>query len=349
MYTTLHSLFQRTTWGGVWIAIRRSGRDAHARRLLLRFVFSFALIFAGFGVELYWFRGLIQEDPTFFRVLLIGTIIWIAFLICLTRYSSYRDRAKAEAETPSVATEIKLAIFREACLLAALLIRLASERAMEKEIPPEIEIITRRKVIDRLRSRGFLEDVTPAIRDLLLAPDGHWSGEQKVQTELFWECLAVLHHALGLSELSSVTEWQRYNTVIAHQILNVPRPERLKVTPSWDLRPERNAANEYFTGCWLELIARGEIEEPTPETIETALSFRADLQSQGYTSGFLVGAQMLSEVPTDLLRIAGVRAYRRFDTLRLLVDITCGDQPASELQTMFADCIAPTEEQAVIS
>ncbi len=83
-----------------------------------------------------------------------------------------------------------------------------------------------------------------------------------------------------------------------------------------------------FSGCFLELVARGEAEHATPEVIETALSFREDVQSEGFISGFLFGAQTLSEVPTDLLLFAAGHAYRRFDTLRLLVDITCGDQPA---------------------
>ncbi len=147
MYTTLHSIFERNTWRGVDYC-SAVGQVRTLGECCLRFVFSFALIFAYVGVEVYMFRSALKEDPTFFRVLMIGTTIWIAFLIGITQ-SQHLSRSRRGEANAIGSPEIKLAIFREACLLAALLIRLSSERAMEKEIPPEIEIITRRNVIDR--------------------------------------------------------------------------------------------------------------------------------------------------------------------------------------------------------
>lgn len=61
-------------------------------------------------------------------------------------------------------------------LLAILFYRFSSERILEKEIPPQVQIVTRRYQRERLMQAGLSDDVPAEMKDLRLLPDGHWQN-----------------------------------------------------------------------------------------------------------------------------------------------------------------------------
>jgi hypothetical protein len=110
---------------------------------------------------------------------------------------------KQERRSPAIPREMKLAIHREACLVAILLERLASERyVQEKELPPGIQITTRRVLLARLAKLELREGLEPWLNDLLLAPDGHWTDKQKQRVDATWEYFALLWWGWGVETCS---------------------------------------------------------------------------------------------------------------------------------------------------
>ncbi|HEY1766632.1 MAG TPA: hypothetical protein VGG26_03220 [Terracidiphilus sp.] len=180
------------TWKALWVALRRSRRDPKARTILARSLLSLLL----FAVWLVWnffeFRGLSFQMGRFGVVLCSFVAVELFVLLAWPPLSHWLDQRALERKSPAMIPELKLALYREACLLATLLERMASEYRMEKEIPANIEVITRRVLLDRLKSLGLREELEPWVLDLLLAPDGHWTAEQKNRALPALECLAVL-------------------------------------------------------------------------------------------------------------------------------------------------------------
>ena len=180
------------TWRALWIAVRRFPRDKRARINVLRLLLSFAIVAVWAVFNFYYFRGIFTNFSRTGALILSLVGFTFVLIFIVSKVGQRRERRAQERASPSVAPDLKRLLFREACLLGILLERFASETYFEKEIPPNIVITTRRVLLDRLSELGLREDLEPALLDLLLAPDGHWTPEQKHRAAPALECLAVL-------------------------------------------------------------------------------------------------------------------------------------------------------------
>jgi hypothetical protein len=336
-------LLNPQTLRALWIALRRAPRDSHARKIFLRLSFSFALIAAFIGTYVYMLHGFSSEYGLGQTVLVLipGAIVFL--IVAAVTVKQRLDEQAQERDSPWVPQALKLALYREACLLAILLERLGSEAALEKEVPPGVNVITRRVLLDRLASVGLRENLDPWLLDLLLAPDGHWTAEQKRRATPAWECLAVLRWTLGIGVLRGLTINPRYNISDARSLFSIKKPTGLNVLPPWELRPARDAARVFFQRCWLELLARNQVSKAAEEDIARALEVREEIQEAGYTGDYLVGAQTVPELDTQLLWFVTLRAWNRAEVLTLLVDLTAGDAPPEKLRRFLAHYFAPAD------
>jgi hypothetical protein len=333
----------RKTWRAFWVALRRAPRDSRARRNLIRYLLSFAIFLVWLGYNFFFFRAAFYDLGRTAVVFPVIGILWAAVLFGYPVISEKFERRAMERDSPAVAPEMKRVLFREACLVATLLERLGSEGAMEKEIPPEIVIVTRRILLDRLATLGLREGLEPWLLDLLLAPDGHWTAEQKHRAMPAWECFAVYRCVLGLADLPELTHSPNYSVEAARSLFETKEPEKLRVLPSWDLRPARNRAISFFHRCWAELVARREISTAQEEDIERALALRAEIQKADYSEDYLVGTRTIIELKTPLLMVTTRRAYNRWQVLSLLVDVLAEDAPQERLRSFLAHYFAPAE------
>ena len=290
--------FSSTGWRAIWIALRRAPRDRHARRNLLRLLFSCLPFFAYIGWYVFFIHGALV-DLGREGLLVMACSAGFALLLTLAiAYSQRREDRVYDRDNPAVATEIKLGIYRETCLLATLLERLGSEVGMEKELPPNITVITRRVLLDRLAQLKLRDDLDPWLLDILLAADGHWPAELKARAMPAWECFAALRWVIGLGELRGLTLNPKYSLSDARSVIDVKKPQKLNVLPAWDIRPARDAADLFFSRCWTELTARRELKNFSGEDISKALEAREIIQSEGYTGDYLVGAMTVGELPS---------------------------------------------------
>lgn len=332
-------------WKALWVAIRRSRHDPHARKNLLRLLFS--LLAAGLyvGWYVFYFRGLLGTDKIT-GLIAIGVVIGMVLLLAYSTMQQRWEKWKVDKDDPAVTSEIKIALHREACLLAILLDRLGSEIGMEKELPPSIEVITRRVQLEQLNALGLRDDLNPFLLDVLLAPDGHWTQELKRRAGNSWECLAVLIWALGIGELRPLSSGPKYDYGCLRRVLEVKEATKLNALAAWDLRPERNKTDVFFTRCWSELTARREIVETSDEDVAEAIEKRSRIEADGYTADYLIGAQTISELSSPILWMLVIRAYNRWQTLCLIIDIISGEKPASEMRILLEQffSVSHTEE-----
>jgi len=330
-----------------WVALRRSPKDQRARRQLRRVVFLIVWVAYAAVVAILILHSAAQGS-------LLPALGQMALYVALpggvTLYAAWserRDIRLAEESSSTVPMQVKLAIYREAYLLATLLERASSERALEKvapsnEAPLNSEIWTHRVHIDRLRDGGMMEGIEPQFADLLLTPDGRWVERQTRQVEQMWEFLAVLGWVLGLSELRPLTLPPEYTMSLATRIVENREPGRLPVLASWDIRPERDQTDAFFALCWVELVARGDVRSENPEEV---LKIHDELQTEWNTGDYLMEVRAISELPGDILNRTAHRARRRAEILRQLVEILSGEQPVAELHRLLINFLSPVTDE----
>lgn len=347
MANTVWAWFKRDAWRALWIALRRSPHDRKARLQLVRLVLSLALFGFWLAYYIFLFHGYsLNFGPTGNSVMAV-VLIGIIALLVIPPISDHFDKRAQERCSPSVRGDVKKALYREACLLAILLERLSSEKYLEKEIPPGIKIITRRVLLDRVGTLGLREGLEPWLLDLLLAPDGHWTAEQKHRARHAWECLYVFRWSLGLDQLPGLTSTPSYKLSDAQSLFEIKNPEKLFVLPSWEMRPARILAENFFWRCWAELLARRQVSADDSQ-IERALEFRAHIQKEGYTGDYLVGARTITEIETDLLFFVAARTYYRWQLLSLLVSVTAEEESPKALREFLAHFFAPAEMSPIV-
>lgn len=341
-------LFRKQTWSELWIAVRRANRDRRARKFLIS-VLALIVLFGGWIVlEFSLFRGFFTNaegrfDPTGL-VIACALLAGAGLVFLIHRWTEQRDVTFSLSEkTPAVSTEIIFEIQREAYLLAVLLHRIGSERMMEKELPPQIEVVTRRIHREKLQTAGLWENIPSAMRNLLLLPDGHWSGEQKSNVELCWEYLIVLRWVLRFDDtLRPLSQETRYDWKMVRELFdNNLTPLKAETLASWDMRPERDRADHYFWRYWTEAIARDLVQsEVASKYGDEARRIKAEIDEDGSSSDLLVGAQTVSELKDADLRMMLGCAYRRWQILDLLVPVLSGEKAVSSIRALWTEAIS---------
>jgi len=258
-------------------------------------------------------------------------------------FATWRARS-LDRSMPAVERELKIALHREMCLLATLMDRFSSELFLEKELPPDIRVVTRRVLLDRLRDIGLRDELDGPFLDILLAPDGHWTVEQKSRARHAVECFSVLRWVLGLGELRGLTVDPKYDLRTTAAVLAVREPERLLVRPSWDLRLARDSTDLFLTRCWIELLARKAVMAFSEEDVEKAIRALTLIKEEGSQHDYLVGTHTISEIETPGVGFLFNRALVRFRLLSLLVEINAGREPVHELRAFVAQIFSPSPE-----
>ncbi len=330
-------LFRGQTWRESWVAIRRARRDTRARAYLLRI---FAMVFfAGYSVVLIFaFVSGLGADSTFF---VVAGIVLICFVSVLAIHK-WRDRQEARSASPAVAPELQREMQKEALLIAILLIRAGSERMMEKELPPEVEVITRRAQRERLMQLALWDDLPAAMKDLLLLPNGHWTDRQKWAAESCWEYFSVLRWVVRLDDsLRTLDRPPVYDLAKAREVVHSFEAWQPGDTLApWDLRPWRAQAGYHLGRLWTEAVARGLLQEGIePDQREQALRSKREIDADGASTDLLIDAQTVSELSNPQLWFLLRMAHRRWEILNFLVDWLSKDDPGEGLRQIWSKAI----------
>ncbi len=238
---------------------------------------------------------------------------------------------------------------QEATILGHLLLRLGSERMMEKELPEEVTVVTRRHQIETLQASGAWASLRESQRHLLLLPDGHWSCEDKKGLERGWELLDVLRWTLLLdSDLPTLAQHPAYHFKKIEPLTQKDvRWGRLDAQPSWELRAQRNATQAWQSRLYCEAGSRGWLDDiRTPEELEPALSFREEIRKDSDSIDALVGTHTVMELSGDRLGQALRRASDRYDLLASVLAVMDGEAELPSIARQLDQVLYPLLEQA---
>jgi hypothetical protein len=333
----LGPLFRVKTWRELPIAIRRARRDARARIFLRWFVRNIALALWRALAALLFIAALIAVFEK--KIALVDAIIVSVCGLAVFLIHKWRDRQDAESAAPFATPAVQQEMHRELFLLATLLIRAGSERLMEKELPPEIEITTRQAQRDRLIQHGLWDELPAAMRDLLLLPNGHWSSDQKLAAESCWEYFLVLRWVLRQDEsLRSLQYGPSYNLAKASEVVDrFGSWQPGDTLAPWDLRPFRDEADYHFGRLWTEAVARGLLQQGIePEQRKETLRIKALIDANGASTDLLINTQTVSELSDPQLWFLARVTHRRWEILNFLINWLAKGDPQDGLRQLWS-------------
>jgi hypothetical protein len=196
----------------------------------------------------------------------------------------------------------------------------------DKELPPNVEVISRRTHIDLMRRTGIWEKMANADREAMMIPDGHWGSELIARTSLGLEPLRLLRWVLRVDYfLPVIGRDSSPSYAVAHEIVADPQKvlEAKKIIDRNSLTAARRAAEHYFYRCAAESISRGYHETRD----ETAKAWAGDVsQALAGKQGedLLLGATLVSEATPTELSQALTRARTRMNFLAWIETLLTG-------------------------
>lgn len=306
------------------MSLRRAHKDPRARKFLLQLFF---LVLTPLLCVLY-FAWLVSSGAVFLAPFVVPVIWWI-------RRSYKRNEPPhivPQTEPRSVPIDednpvIRGYLAQMAVLYAAMLDRAGSESFLRnQELPPNIEVTSRRIHIDLMRRTGIWDKMAVADREAMMIADGHWEPELIEHTSAGLEPLHLLRWVLRVDYfLPVIGRDSSPSYVVAHEIVSDPEKvlEAEKIIDRDSLATARGAAEHYFYRCAAEFISRGYHETED----ETAKAWAGDISrslagKQG--EDLLLGARLVSEANSMELSQALLLARARMNFLTWIEALLSG-------------------------
>lgn len=331
------TLVRGETWRASLAALRRAHKDKRARQQLARTLY---LLLVPVSVLAIFVMLVLGKGGAAGFALAWGVALSVEFFSHVrfgkrgrrrrpeTAQQS-RDGAEPVAKTPELRRELG-----ELGLLHAVLAdRAGSERFVKtKELPEGVEVVTRRRHLDLLRSFGVYDRLGAVERDLVLLPDGHWPEVSVNEGSLALEPLRVLRWILRIDPFLPVVgatlaaDYRLAGTLIAE-------PELAFAGDAWirmeDLETALDAARSYFYRCWAEGAYRG-FYDADDEEERAALRTHA-LRCNGKESDdLLLGNVIVSRADDQDVRLGATLSLRRVRLLAWVKGRLEGTEPALE-------------------
>lgn len=320
--------WHRSFWKSFWFALLRSKEDKRARKFVLVILAMLVSILAEAWVV---FVLPAKEGQGTFQVSLNGLVAatgLIAFFLIrrsnrkqgeLLNFSLTGQNVRQFPE--QVALTVQSYLEDRTVIVASLLARAAGEIYLAShELPAGAEVVTRQIQNSMLRRLGLWEKLDSAERELIIAADGLWTIEQRMEAIIWCEQLRLLRWTLQIdAELIPLAHSPRPDYSLAHlQLLTRESISNGKpLRASWDLRRERDIALEYAARIVAELRERSLIAD-SPELSDWTKQLRE--QSLGASVDYTAGSKTIGDLSDDDLRLLGIIANARAQYAGYLVD-----------------------------
>ena len=325
------SLFTRQFWRDYLVDARRFSRDKRARKNIL----ARTLLVLGLLAYLGYYVALLGSlhDPV--SVLGIGVgLLGIVVVVGATRISQRREaRRQLAADIASAPTETTVRLQHLAHGTAAITERALGELWLQSNTVAEEQTVTTRQIqIQALKRAGVWEVLPLPVRSWTIRPDGSWSPGVTAAVLSRAEFLHTLLWILGLAQTlrSLETMGKPLNFRQLARALKLPAPG---IRPTWDMRIERNRANEYFVRCYAERIHRGDLEADDQEQKRAVETWMGEIDS-GEIPDALAGVATIGELDTSHLHQVGLSAACRLRALTLVMELLDGVDVWTDLEVM---------------
>jgi len=205
----------------------------------------------------------------------------------------------------------------ETLRLWLLLWRASSELFLsEKTLPANVEVVTRRAVLDKLEDLDLRSALSSEELQLHLLPDGDWSKEVALRHLFRVAELEALQYSCGFAnELSPVEDFETLPRVDVEGIRGLTKGARRPSKETFEIRHESEMTAVFYLRCLAEQVKRGSVERPLEEEQRQILE-EASAKAGDPNADLLIGTKIISEVESDKLNIATSQAYMRFSALR---------------------------------
>lgn len=352
---TKHSLFrilsQKSVWKEFWLSVKRAHKDRRARRQLAWLTLVVALLVLVGIVLLVYVVLLVGTGSIFFAPLVIPLLWWI-------RRGAKKDfepmniapqAGQVHAKVVEARQQRLRSYFADLGLLYAVLVdRAGSERFLkEKELPPGMEVTSRRTHMEVLRTGGLWDRTAGKDREAIMIPDGGWAWEQINRYATGIEPLRLLRWILRVDfRLPTVGQHLAGDFSVAHEI--VVDPQRLRRSSDLieedALRDARDDARTTLLRCFAEGISRGYETAENEQTAEWARNLSEQLQGN-QDEDFLLGENLVSEATREQLGWATALANIRTNFLSMTLDLLEGGRPPDgQIASIFAEEDEPVPE-----
>lgn len=337
-------LSQKSVWREIWLSLRRVHKDRRARRQLGSLSMWMGLLLLILVAAIAYVALLIGTRSIFFAPFVIPVLWWIG------------RSAKKEFEPMSIAPkpaapaeadrEAGLPALREyfahlGLLYAVLVDRAGSERFLhEKDLPPGVEVTSRRVHMEALRAAGVWERMNAKDREAVMMADGAWDWERINRCAMGIEPLRLLRWILRVDfRLPTVGQQLWGDFGIAHEIVVDPgRLRRGRNLIDLDtVRTSRDDAHTTLLRCIAEAISRGYQVAEDEQTEAWAKRVSEELAGN-QNEDFLLGEHLVSEATREQLGWATALANIRTDFLSQVMELLeTRRMPDEQIASIFAD------------
>ena len=340
-----HNLFrilsEKSVWKEFWLSVKRAHKDRRARRRLgvLSMIVGLALLVMIIG--LIYLALLVGTGTIFFAPLVLPVLWWIRR--CARKESEPMNIAPQAAHLDSTAkdarTQLLRSYFADLGLLYAVLVdRAGSERFLkEKELPPGVEVTSRRAHMEALRKAGMWDQTAAKDREAIMIADGGWDWELINRFATGIEPLRLLRWILRIDfRLPTIGQHLAGDFTVAHEI--VVDPERLRrgrdLIDEDEVCAAHDDARTMLFRCVAEAISRGYQAAEDERTDTWAKRVSEELQGN-QDEDFLLGDKLVSEATREQLgwatALANIRTNFLSMTLELLEDGRPLDGPIASI------------------
>lgn len=338
-------LFEHQTWELARIAVQRLSKDRRARREIGSLLLASAVVATiPLVVVAFVFMAVLVPQLLLQSGSIFGLFIFIAILVVTLETQKSARLEKASRPLPdAICRDIAWTTY----WLAMMLRRCGSEVALLKEIPPEIEIVTRRVLLDKLAAMPVWAQTPQPVRDLLLKADGHWTEQERKFVLERFEYLSVLRWLLSVDvPLRTLILHPKYAFGQAHEVTeDATWMAKCTVRPAFQIITKHNQAALYLERCWAEGILRGNVQADEAAKAKVA-GYMQRFEKDCSSKDFLFGERSIGQLTGDELAAAYWRAARRTRLLRLVLENGGVGATATNLANLILEGYAfhPTEQ-----
>jgi hypothetical protein len=340
---------QKSFWIEIGRSLKRMHKDSRARKQVFNLV---VLLLIPLAVIAY-LAFLIGSGAWLFLPFIIPVMLWRARQA--KRDSTPIHIAPTPDPVPALSEEAEASLrkhFAELALIYAVLLdRSGSERFLkEKELPPGMEITSRRLHINLLRQYSLWDRMASADRDAMMLADGHWTPANINQITTGIEPLRLLRWILRVDfRLPHVGQQLYGDLAIAHELVVDPGLlfNGTDLAEVEVIRTARNDAALFRGRCLAEAISRGYAGIQDEKTAQWAEDVSRNLRGK-QSEDLVLGDKLVSESERGQLEWAGLLATVRCGFLdEVLAALESGTVPAPPMSTIFArDAEAGNEQES---
>ena len=348
-----HTLFrvfsQKSVWREIWLNVKRVHKDKRARRQLGSLSLWIGLLLLVGVVAIAYVFALIGTGSIFFAPFVIPLLWWI-------RRGAKKEFEPLRIAPPAPAIEAKdeetdraelHGYFADLALVYAVLVdRAGSERFLkEKELPPGVEVTSRRTHTEALRSAGVWDRMIRHDREAIMMANGAWDWDRINRCAMGIEPLRLLRWILRIDfRLPTIGQQLWGDFGIAHEI--VVDPQRLRrgreLIDAETVRASGSDAQSTLMRCIAEAISRGYQDADDEQTAEWAKRVSEKL-SGNQNEDFLLGTNLVSEATREQLGWATALANIRTEFLSMVAEqLETGSVPEGPIASIFDE-----EDEAV--